>query len=58
MRRPEIPADAHNDHRAAMALSVLLARTGGELRGAEAVDKSWPGYFDALRSLGIEVDLT
>ena len=58
VRRPEIPADAHNDHRAAMALSVLLARTGGVLRGAEAVDKSWPGYFDTLRSLGIEVDLT
>ena len=58
VKQPGIPLDAHNDHRAAMALSVLLAKTGGELTGAEAVNKSWPGYFDALRSLGIEVDLT
>ena len=55
-KRPRVPADAHNDHRIAMALSVLLAGTGGELTGAEAVNKSWPGYFDAIRTLGIEVD--
>ena len=57
VKKPVSPADAHNDHRVAMALSVLLAQTGGELTGAEAVDKSWPGYFDAIRSLGIEVEM-
>ena len=55
--KPEVPADSHNDHRIAMALSLLLSRTGGELTGAEAVNKSWPGYFDAVRTLGIEVEV-
>lgn len=54
---PTTPADSHNDHRVAMALSVLLSLTGGELTGAEAVRKSWPDYFEAIRSLGIEVEL-
>jgi 3-phosphoshikimate 1-carboxyvinyltransferase len=49
--------DSHNDHRVAMALSVLLSLTGGELTRAEAVRKSWPDYFEAIRSLGIEVEL-
>ena len=55
--KPDVPADSHNDHRVAMALSVLLSLTGGELTGAEAVRKSWPEYFDAIKSLGIEVEL-
>ena len=55
--KPSVPADSHNDHRIAMALSLPLSRTGGELTGAEAVNKSWPGYFDAVRSLGIEVEV-
>lgn len=45
----------HNDHRIVMALSVLLTLTGGEIEGAEAVSKSYPSFFDDLRSLGIEV---
>ena len=54
-RVPSCPLEGHNDHRVCMALSVLLVRTGGELRGAEAVSKSWPDYFDALRRLGAEM---
>ena len=57
LRAPAEPLDSHNDHRIAMALSLLCARTGGEIRGAEAVRKSFPDYWDRLRSLGISVTL-
>lgn len=45
----------HNDHRIVMALSAILARTGGSIDGAEAVSKSFPDYFEKLRDLGIEI---
>ena len=45
----------HNDHRIVMALSLLCSKVGGVIDGAEAVAKSYPDYFDILRSLGIEV---
>lgn len=46
---------SHGDHRAAMALSVLLCFCGGTLRRAEAVNKSMPDFFDRLRALGAEI---
>ena len=55
---PAEPLDSHNDHRIAMALSLLCTRTGGEIRCAEAVRKSFPDYWDRLRMLGINVTLT
>ncbi len=54
---PSEPLDSHNDHRIAMALSLLCTRTGGEIRGAEAVRKSFPDYWDRLRSLGIQIEI-
>ena len=56
IRTPAVPLESHNDHRIAMALSLLCTRTGGEIRGAEAVRKSFPDYWDRLRSLGISVE--
>lgn len=46
---------SHNDHRIVMAMTVLLSRLGGEIQGAEAVKKSWPEFFDAMKKIGIEV---
>ena len=47
-------ADAFRDHRIAMAAAV--AATGAEepviLDGAEAVNKSYPGFFEQFRALG------
>lgn len=54
---PSEDLDGHNDHRIVMALSTLLTFTGGRIRGAEAVKKSMPEYFDLMRSLGTEVSL-
>ena len=58
IRTPSGPLDSHNDHRIAMALSLLCTRTGGEIRCAEAVRKSFPDYWDRLCSLGISVTLS
>ena len=53
---PREVLDGHNDHRIVMALAVLLTVTGGEIRGAEAVSKSYPEFFEHLQALGIEVE--
>lgn len=50
--------DGHNDHRIVMALSVILTQTGGTVRGAEAVRKSYPGFFGDITKLGAEVELS
>jgi 3-phosphoshikimate 1-carboxyvinyltransferase len=50
--------DGHNDHRIVMALSVVLTQTGGSLRGAEAVRKSYPGFFGDIIRLGAEIELS
>ena len=55
LHKPTEPLNGHNDHRIVMALAVLASAVGGEITGAEAVRKSYPGYFDALRSLGADI---
>ena len=56
LHRPEVELYSHNDHRVAMALSVLMTKYGGVLDGAEAVKKSMPDFYDAISSLGAEVE--
>lgn len=54
-KAPDAPFDGHNDHRIVMAMSVVAARVGGTINGAEAVAKSLPDFFEKLSALGIEV---
>ena len=54
---PAETLDGHNDHRIVMALSVLSSLTGGEIKGAEAVRKSMPDFFEKIKSVGVEVTL-
>lgn len=44
-----------NDHRIVMALAIMLTVYGGTIEGIEAVNKSYPNFFDDLKKLGIEV---
>jgi 3-phosphoshikimate 1-carboxyvinyltransferase len=46
--------DARGDHRLAMlgAIAGVSSREGVELRGAESVETSFPGFFDVLAQLG------
>lgn len=53
--KPNEPLYGHNDHRIVMSLAILLTLTGGEIRGAEAVKKSYPEFFEHLKVLGIGV---
>lgn len=52
-----VSLDGHNDHRIVMALSLVLSNYGGVIDGADAVRKSYPGFFDDIKKLGAEVRL-
>ena len=56
LQTPEEPLQGHGDHRIVMALAVLLIRTGGVIRGAQAVRKSDPTFFERLQGLGIHIE--
>lgn len=55
LKTPTEILDGHNDHRIVMSLCVLLSLTGGSIDGAQAVRKSYPGFFDDIAKLGIKV---
>lgn len=57
LHAPDCILDSHNDHRVVMALCVLLSVYGGAVSGAEAINKSFPGFFEVLKNLGIEVEV-
>ena len=57
LHRTDRILNGHNDHRIVMALSVILSKVGGCIDGAEAVRKSYPGFFDAIKQLGAEVEV-
>ena len=51
-----ITFDSHNDHRLVMALSLVLSMTGGKVLNANAVNKSYPRFFDDLKYLGLDLE--
>lgn len=57
IKKPSQVLSSHNDHRILMALSVLLCVTGGSISCAEAVNKSFPEYFDTIKHLGADVKM-
>ena len=59
LHAPAEPLEGHNDHRIVMSLAVAALGAGlpAEIRGAQAVAKSWPGFFDAMKKLGAKVEL-
>ena len=58
LHAPEAPLHGHNDHRVVMSLAVLALCTGLPLTvdDAEAITKSWPNFFEAIKPLGAEVE--
>ncbi len=56
LRKNEGFLSGHNDHRIVMALSLILSEYGGAIDGAEAVRKSYPGFFEDIGNLGAEVE--
>ncbi len=50
--------DSHDDHRIAMAFGILGAVTGETtINGAECVRKTYPEFWDILKSLGGKVEI-
>ncbi|MBP5605020.1 MAG: 3-phosphoshikimate 1-carboxyvinyltransferase, partial [Ruminiclostridium sp.] len=51
--------EAHNDHRIAMSLAIASQRCTGPVTilGAECVSKSYPRFFDDLKTLGGKADV-
>ena len=56
LKAPTETLCGHNDHRIVMALSLLCTITGGSINGAEAISKSYPNFFDKIKTLGIEIE--
>ena len=58
LHAPDGVLSGHNDHRVVMSLSVLALAAGLRLPidGAEAITKSWPNFFTAIKPLGAEVE--
>lgn len=48
----EVTFNSHNDHRIAMALSLLSAKMNIAIDDYEAINKSYPEYFKVLEKLG------
>ena len=50
---------SHHDHRIAMACAVAALKADGEtnIEDAEAINKSYPGFFDDLKLLNADVSL-
>lgn len=48
---------SHNDHRIAMALALLglISQEGVYIDDAQAIDKSYPGFFDDIQALGAKI---
>ena len=53
LKEPKELLYGHNDHRIVMSLAVLASLYGGEIDGCEAVNKSYPSFFDHIKKLGI-----
>lgn len=47
----------HNDHRIVMAMTIgaIASHQTAVIEGAEAISKSYPGFFDDVRKLGVDV---
>ena len=56
-QKPTEAIDCHNDHRIAMAFSVLCSVTGGILKDAQCVNKSYPDFFKDIKNLGIQYEI-
>lgn len=55
LQTPQEVLYGHSDHRIVMALAALASVTGGQIKGYEAVKKSFPTYFDELEKCGLKV---
>ncbi|NUY82595.1 3-phosphoshikimate 1-carboxyvinyltransferase [Flavobacterium sp. MAH-1] len=53
--KPNVAIDTYNDHRMAMAFAPIALKTSIVINEAEVVSKSFPTFWDDLRSIGFLV---
>src|SRR5690606_26567995 len=51
----DVAIDTYNDHRMAMAFAPLALKTSLAINDAEVVSKSYPDFWEDMKSLGFEV---
>ncbi len=56
-QKPTEEIACHNDHRIAMSMAVLCSVTGGVLKGAQCVNKSYPDFFKDVKNLGVQYEI-
>ena len=56
LHKPTEIINGHNDHRIVMSLAVLLTKYEGIIDGIEAVNKSFPTFFNKLSEVGIKYE--
>ena len=55
IKAPKEILNCHNDHRIPKSLAILCSRVGGTLENAQCVNKSYPEFFDDIKTLGIQI---
>ena len=55
LKTPSLALFGYNDHRIVMSLAYLCSLTGGVIEGAQAVNKSYPGFFEDIAKLGVKL---
>lgn len=58
IKKPLQALNSHNDHRIAMALTLLSTLTGGCIEGAESVAKSYPDFYEVIGKAGVDLNET
>ncbi len=58
IKKPLKSVECFGDHRTVMAASLLAAKTGGSISGAECVIKSFPQFFGELEKSGVLFDIS
>lgn len=60
LQQPSSPICSHGDHRVVMSCSVAALAAGLKItiQDAQAVNKSWPNFFDVLSHLGVDLQFT
>lgn len=51
----KVTIDTYNDHRMAMAFAPLATRMDVEIDSAEVINKSYPGFWQDMKTLGFEI---
>lgn len=57
IKAPKEMLKVANDHRIVMSMAVLLSKYGGSTDNIEAVNKSYPNFFNDIRKLGIKYEI-